>query len=153
MDCLLYPYQLRNNRLIGAVLCLAFLAPLLVGVNLRPSPTGLGTHTELGLAPCGFYLVTGMPCATCGMTTAVSFAAHGHLLIAFYTQPAGALLALICAMMCLIAGWSALSGMSLQPIGALLGRPIAFLTMLAVVLAAWGYTLWMHLSDGRISHL
>ncbi|MCC6681514.1 MAG: DUF2752 domain-containing protein [Phycisphaeraceae bacterium] len=153
MACLLYPYQLRNNRLIGAVLCLACLAPLLVGAWLTPAPSGLGTHTELGLAPCGFHLVTGLPCATCGMTTSLTHAAHGHLLTALYIQPAGAVFALLCAVMCLVAGWSAISGMSLQPIGAILGRPLAFLIMLAVVLGAWGYTLCMHLGDGRIGQL
>ncbi|NBO19844.1 MAG: DUF2752 domain-containing protein, partial [Proteobacteria bacterium] len=36
---------------------------------LTPDARGLGTHEQLGLPPCGFYLWYGLPCPSCGMTT------------------------------------------------------------------------------------
>ncbi len=42
--------------------------------------------------PCGLKMRTGMPCPTCGMTTAVRAFARGEVLTAFYLQPAAGLL-------------------------------------------------------------
>jgi hypothetical protein len=43
--------------------------------------------------PCIFLGLTGHPCATCGMTHAFVYLAHGHLAQAFRWNPLGALLA------------------------------------------------------------
>lgn len=61
---------------------------------LQPSPSGLGTHAQLGLGSCGFLLQTGYPCPTCGMTTAFADLMHGHPLRSFLDQPAGFVMAL-----------------------------------------------------------
>jgi hypothetical protein len=37
---------------------------------------------------CGFKQRYGLPCLTCGMTTAVKAFSHGHIIQAFYAQPA-----------------------------------------------------------------
>jgi len=42
--------------------------------------------------PCGFKQRTELPCPACGMTTSVQAFARGHVLRAFYVQPAAALL-------------------------------------------------------------
>ena len=47
------------------------------------------------MPPCGMYAMTGIPCPTCGCTTAVSYIAHGNLAMAFYTQPFGAIVGLL----------------------------------------------------------
>ena len=60
-----------------------------LAVWLRPDPSGLGTHTELHLPPCGFYVVFHKPCPSCGMTTAFALLMHGHPLKALKVQPAG----------------------------------------------------------------
>jgi len=52
------------------------------------------------LVPCGFEQKYGLPCPTCGMTTAVVAFAQGKVLEAFYIQPAAALL---CCMFLIIA--------------------------------------------------
>jgi len=134
-----------RNRAIGAVVAAAALAPLLVAARLTPAGSGLGTHEQLGLPRCGFHEVTNLPCATCGMTTSFAHAAHGQLLQAFATQPAGALLSIACAALVLVGGWAACSGMSLRPLGFLLSRPIVLFGGLGLVLASWGYTIWSHL--------
>jgi hypothetical protein len=44
--------------------------------------------------PCPFRAVTGIPCATCGMTHAFVHLAHGEVGAALLSSPLGALLAL-----------------------------------------------------------
>ncbi|MBV8269587.1 MAG: DUF2752 domain-containing protein [Planctomycetaceae bacterium] len=73
----------------------------LVGVlgvarQLEPDPRGFGTHTQLGLAPCAFALVTGHPCPTCGMTTSFAWFARGRFDRSWRANPAGSVLALTC---------------------------------------------------------
>jgi hypothetical protein len=106
---------------------------------LKPSDAGIGTHTQMGLPECGFVLVTGYPCATCGCTTAFAHAADGALLTSFLTQPFGAMLAVALAMMTLIAAWSAISGMTLTPLGRVMATKAFILPWLALILLAWGY--------------
>jgi len=77
----------------GAVLSGAA-AILAVAAWLQPDPTGFGTHLQLGRPPCMAILVFGVPCPTCGMTTAFSLAVRGRWWQAFQAQPAGTLLVL-----------------------------------------------------------
>ncbi|MEM9883329.1 MAG: DUF2752 domain-containing protein [Planctomycetota bacterium] len=128
------------NRLVGFAVALPCLAVLLVAAGLDADPAGYGTHTQLGLQPCGFRAATGMPCATCGMTTSFTHAADGRLARAFVTQPAGSLLSLGLAMLTLVGGWAAVSGMPLRPLGAALWRPATVVIAVAVVLSAWAFT-------------
>src|SRR3954447_16098360 len=59
----------RSTRLVlaGVAVCLGTV--LGVACWLRPDPRGMGTHQQLGLPPCTFYLYTDVPCPSCGMTT------------------------------------------------------------------------------------
>ena len=43
------------------------------------------------LLPCGFKQRYGLPCPTCGITTAVLSFAEGRIIESFYIQPAGGL--------------------------------------------------------------
>lgn len=136
---------MNANRLIGAVLCAAMLAPLLVATRLTPAGEGLGTHEQLGLPRCGFHAVTGLPCATCGMTTTFTYATHGQMIRAFINQPAGMVICLACAVLALVSGWAAISGMSLRPVGNLFGRPRLLFGGLGFLLLSWMYNIWVHL--------
>lgn len=84
----------RSARLwavgVGVVAC----ALLATAAWLTPDPSGLGTHRQLGLPPCNMVLLTGLPCPTCGMTTAFAHMVRGRLISAVVVQPAGAVLAL-----------------------------------------------------------
>lgn len=62
---------------------------LLVAALLTPSPAGTGTHTQLGMPPCGFLVVYHKPCPSCGLTTAFSNMARGSVIAAFRAHPAG----------------------------------------------------------------
>lgn len=129
-------WSLRAGALGIAAACAS---PLVTASILKPSSAGIGTHTQLGLPECGFKLATGLPCATCGCTTAFAHAADGSLLMSLMTQPFGAMLALALAMMALIAGWSAISGMSLAPLGRVMATKGFVLSWVVLLLAAWAY--------------
>ncbi|MFK7788131.1 MAG: DUF2752 domain-containing protein [Phycisphaeraceae bacterium] len=120
-------------------LSLACSSPLILAATLTPSAAGMGTHTQLKLPECGFVIATGLPCATCGCTTAFAHAADGSLLASLITQPFGAVLAVALAMMALIACWSAVSGMSLVPLGRVMATKAFIFPWIALLLGAWVY--------------
>ncbi len=128
-------------RLLGAGL-VSLAAPVLgVGLWLNPNAAGLGTHTQLGFGPCPFYMRYGIPCPTCGYTTAVSHVAHGQWISAILTQPAGAAVgfvlvgALLLGLAALVTGrWY---GPGLLWLGWRLERIIVLVTVL--FLGSWLY--------------
>jgi hypothetical protein len=82
----------RHDQLqYGAVL---LLATVTLGLSryLQPSARGFGTHEQLGLPPCTFLHLTGIPCPSCGLTTSFAHAAHLQFLNSFLAQPFGLLL-------------------------------------------------------------
>jgi hypothetical protein len=128
-----------GERLVAAGIAAAAAAPLLVAAWLEPSGSGVGTHEQLGLPACGWIAGLGMPCPSCGMTTAFAFASRGALLDAFATQPAGAVLALAAAIVALIAAWTAVTGSrSWELLWAAMGRRFWW-GFVAVAALAWVY--------------
>ena len=79
-------------RVIGLFLFLPTFIILLIAISLTPNPAGMGTHQQLGLNPCSFWLLFGFPCPMCGMTTAFTLLAHFQFVLAFQTQPFGVVL-------------------------------------------------------------
>jgi hypothetical protein len=65
---------------------------LFIARALSPAAQGFGTHEQLGLPPCAFFKLTGLPCPSCGMTTCFAHAAKFHFAEAWLTQPFGLLL-------------------------------------------------------------
>ncbi len=128
----------RCGQAAGLIVLLGLLG---VGMALAPSPTGAGTHCQLGLPPCGMLETTGLPCPTCGVTTAFSLAAHGRLAEALPTQPFGFAVFLLAAVG---AGGLALAlatRRSLLPLvtpGRVVGGALALMLLL---LASWTYKL------------
>lgn len=118
------------------------LTPLITAAGLQPDPAGHGTHLQLGLAPCGFLVASGLPCGTCGMTTAFTHAANGNLLAAAAVQPAGALLALLCAVAALTGFYATWTGLPFVRLLGALVRGRVVLAAIAVFLITWGYTAW-----------
>ncbi len=66
-----------------------FAALVTIAAFLSPDPSGLGTHTELHLPPCGFWQAFHKPCPSCGMTTSWALLMHARPVDALRTQPAG----------------------------------------------------------------
>jgi hypothetical protein len=82
-----------------AVLFAGPMAVLITAAMLTPSAEGHGTHTQLGLPPCGFLVYTGYPCPGCGLTTSFSHMIRLQVGGAFHANPFGILLFLCTAAM------------------------------------------------------
>lgn len=74
---------------------IGLLALLLIACFLSPSPSGYGTHQQLGLPPCTTMLLWEIPCPTCGMTTSWAWVVRGNLVQAGRANLGGTMLALI----------------------------------------------------------
>ena len=61
-------------------------------------------HSSLGL-PCPLRSLTGIPCPLCGMTTSVSAAASGHLVTAFFANPAGLVAVAVAVVLLAVPRW------------------------------------------------
>lgn len=126
-------------RAIPLVLFISSFGLLLVAAWFDANPQGHATHTQLGLPPCGMMKNFNLPCMTCGMTTSFAHAADGNLWASFKNQPAGAMLAVITAMLAIVSGYATWTGVSLGPLGRVVWRPIVFWPVAAIVMIAWAY--------------
>src|SRR5262249_40101558 len=61
------------------------------------TPRTMSTHTQLGMAPCGFLIATGKPCPACGMTTSFALLVRGEVAASLRANWAGTLIALLWA--------------------------------------------------------
>ena len=129
-----------RRRLVAAVVTLVAATILGLAAYLEPSPTGVGTHTQLPAMPtCGWLVTMDLPCPTCGMTTAFAHAANGNLLAALGAQPLGAALALATAMTLLVGGYTAVTGSRVGSIFVTLwGRRAAWILAVCAT-GAWVY--------------
>lgn len=82
-----------------AVLFAGPVAVLVTAALLTPAAAGHGTHTQLGLPPCGFLVYTGYPCPGCGLTTSFAHMIRLQVHGAFHANPFGILLFLCTAAM------------------------------------------------------
>ncbi len=78
-----------SPRLIWLGIVAGSIAVLAVALAIEPDVRGYGTHTQLGLPPCGFLLLTGSPCPGCGLTTAFAHGIRGHWSMAASANPLG----------------------------------------------------------------
>src|SRR5206468_11756997 len=141
-------------RLFALGLAIAAMSVLVTAVLLKPSPTGVGTHRQMGFlalhggdtAPsCEFLTLTGLPCPTCGMTTSFSWFVRGDWLASFYVQPMGFVLALATGALFWASLFMALTG---APLHRLLGqiRGLYWIVVLmGFAIAAWGWKIFIHL--------
>lgn len=135
--------QVLVERLVSATIALACLIVLGIAAWLDPSPTGVGTHTQLfPLQACPWITVADLPCPTCGMTTAFAHAANGDLIQSFATQPLGCLLAVATAAIFWVALYIAVTGSPIGHVFLRMWRPGVVWFLAALVLAAWGYKIW-----------
>lgn len=94
-----FPVRTRlGTRAVWALLALASGAVLALARLLVPAPEGLGTHTQLGLPPCGFIALLSLPCPACGLTTSFAHLARFALFESLRAHPLGLpLFLLLCA--------------------------------------------------------
>jgi len=93
----------KARRLQALFVGIGAIVILTIAAWLSPSADGVGTHKQLGLPQCGWILAADLPCPTCGMTTAFSYAVRGKLVTAFKTQPFGMILAVFVVIIGIIA--------------------------------------------------
>jgi hypothetical protein len=126
----------RFGCALFAAVCLSI---LVVAAFLKPDPKGLGTHKQLGKPACGFYVCTGYPCPTCGMTTAFAHTVRGQLFQAFAVQPAGTLAALLCVAGAVGGIYITVTGRRIDHYLIRINWILCFFLTAAVVLASWGW--------------
>ncbi len=132
-------------RVIAGIVGASCLAVLVIAVRLRPDATGTGTHRQLGFAACEFKARTGLPCPSCGFTTAFSYFAHGKFVASFYTQPMGALLAWATAIAVWVGFYIAVTGRPVHRLLTLLPGRYYLMPLLLFGLLAWGYKILLTL--------
>lgn len=134
------------ERAMAACIALSCLGVLCVAAWLRPSHDGIGTHRQLGLAACSFKIRTGLPCPSCGYTTAFTYFAHGNPVASFYAQPMGAVLALACGIAVWIGFYIAFTGRPVHRLFRLLSSRYYLMPILSFALLAWGWKILLTLT-------
>ncbi len=113
---------------------------------LRPDESGIGTHQQLGLPPCSLVLYGGIPCPTCGMTTAFANTVRGHWLAAVMAQPFGFAVALV-SILCVPLSLAVLVSCKVWRINWYRISPNRVIVgILAFFLLAWGFKIIRHLA-------
>jgi hypothetical protein len=128
-------------RLAFAGVALVCLAILTVARMLPPNQRGMGTHEALGLPPCGFVLTSGLPCPTCGMTTAFALLLHGRPVDAFVAQPAGAVLCVATLALFILSVQTVWTGRMIQVNWDRIGHVRLLVGFGLLVLGGWGFKL------------
>jgi hypothetical protein len=131
--------RLYSQWVLSAGVLTVSLGVLLTAAMLDADPSGMGTHQRLGLAPCGLLSVSGIPCATCGMTTAFTHAAHGRFISALAAQPAGTVLAIVTAILALLSAYCLIVRISMIPILGWFWRIPVVIGFAGMILASWIY--------------
>jgi len=103
-------------------------------------------HFDFGVlfGPCGMKQRTGLPCPTCGMTTSVLAFSRGHLLMAFYVQPAAAFLCTLLVVAAFFAFLTSVFGVYfsvLDRLWAEIGIGRLVVGLLVILAAGWAVTL------------
>jgi hypothetical protein len=129
---------------LGIALCC--IAPLITALFITPSPTGVGTHQELGLRPCQFERQFGVPCPTCGMTTSFAYFVRGRLLPSLYVQPMGTMLAFSCGMVSLTAVYELMTGRALHRLLRMTPAGYYLWTAFALLIVAWAWKIGIHVT-------
>ncbi len=87
----------RTEQVILTLAGLVGLTLLLLALWLHPNPNGYGTHQQLGLPPCTIQFWFGIPCPSCGGTTAFAHFVRGEWGSALRANAASSLFAGLCA--------------------------------------------------------
>jgi hypothetical protein len=129
-----------NQRTIAAIICLAVVA--FFGVFALAGHYNIDMGRWFGY--CGFKQRTGLPCLTCGMTTATLAFAQGRIFEAFYIQPACGLLCCVMVIVAIIAFIIAVFGVYFRFIERFFTEiklRYMILALIIIITAGWAVTL------------
>jgi len=129
-----------GRRMVAAIVCLGiicFFAAFAVAGHYK---------VDMGrwLGYCGFRQRTGLPCPTCGMTTATLAFAQGRILEAFYIQPACGLLCSLLVIVAILAFIIAVFGIYFRFIERFFKEVklrYMILALIIIIAAGWAVTL------------
>ena len=145
-----------NGWVRGTLLFMVLGLALVFGIAIWLNPYGedgqprrMETHRQLGLPPCTFYGMTGMPCPSCGMTTSFAVLVRGDVMNSLRANAVGTALAAFCLA---LIPWGLASGVRGRPyfirsLETALTR--AILIFLALLLLRWGILLGMAWASGK----
>ncbi|MBM4064025.1 MAG: DUF2752 domain-containing protein [Planctomycetes bacterium] len=130
------------DRLVAVLVAAVAITAVVALLWVQPNPQGYDTHVQFGMQPCGWPRSMGMPCPTCGCTTAAGHVVRGELLRAFAVQPFGALLAVAGLLLGLHAVLCLLRRRSFVDLFVRLPFYRFVVGAVALLLLAWGYKCW-----------
>ncbi|MFM1823057.1 MAG: hypothetical protein RI967_1323 [Planctomycetota bacterium] len=133
------PGEIRRRRTVALAVLVFSGALLAVAWSLSPAREGFGTHRALGLPECSWPVRFGVPCPSCGMTTAFAHAAKGRILASVEAQPMGALLALATGMAFVGSFWTLATGRTVWPVYERVWNARGAWILGILALLAWGY--------------
>jgi hypothetical protein len=128
----------RLTRLLWSVVAGFGIAVLAVARWLTPHPSGMGTHMQLGLPPCGFLYLTKLPCPTCGLTTSFAYMARLQFTSALHAHWLGPPLFALTAITVVYSVWACVTRM--PPAKAIERLRVA---RLLVIIAAAALAVWI----------
>ncbi|MBN1804291.1 MAG: DUF2752 domain-containing protein [Sedimentisphaerales bacterium] len=129
-----------RQRLIAAAICLAVVSFFSVFALIGHSNIDLGKW----LGYCGFKQNYGLPCPTCGMTTATLAFSQGKIFKAFYIQPACALLCCLLVFIAIVAFITAVFGKHFRFVEHFFNEVkirYIILALIIIIAAGWAVTL------------
>jgi hypothetical protein len=106
-------------------------------------PRTMATHTQLGMPPCNFVILTGKPCPACGMTTSFALLVRGDISASMRANWTGTLIAVLWALTMV---WAIAGVVAGRPLFIPNGKGELVLTIavgivLVLMLARWGLVL------------
>ena len=133
------PIEAWLDRLIAAVVLGTGAAFVFALSRVPPDPRGFGTHELLGMEPCSWAVSGGLPCPTCGVTTAACHLVHLSPFQAVATQPFGAALAGFGIWLAAVAGISLIRRSSFVDKLARLPYATLLISGILLLLGSWFY--------------
>jgi hypothetical protein len=129
-----------GQRLAAAIICLGIILFFGVFALAGYYKTDMGRF----LGYCGFKQRTGLPCPTCGMTTAALAFAQGRIFEAFYIQPACGFLCCVMVIVAVLAFIIAVFGIYFRLIERIFTEVklrYMILALIIIIAAGWAVTL------------
>lgn len=130
-------------RILAAGTAVGCAVVLGIAMWLEPNPTGMGTHTALGMPSCQFLYQTGLPCPSCGMTTSFAHFVRGNVAASTYAQPMGAVIALATVTAFWIGLYIAITGKLALRLLQIIPARYYVMPLMFLALAAWGWKIWI----------
>ncbi len=139
----------RVARAVLVTIAVALTGVFVAAFRINPfeedgkTPRTMSTHTQLGMPPCNFVVLTGKPCPACGMTTSFALLVRGDVVASARANWVGSLICVLWALTLVWAVAGAIRGKSLfvpRGKGELVFTLIAG-AVLVLMLGRWGVVL------------